>query len=345
MKKLLTLPVLLLVLTASLTQIGCGGSDDPVTPPPEECSITVTTPIADDTFQSGEQIRIRWDETGTAEQVTIDLLKGGSLVDNIDTTANDGYKSWDASTLGAASGNDFSIRVLAVGETGCGDTSGNFTILNTEDCNFNFTIDFDPDNDPETVLILNAGEEFEITWTSENTTGFVNIELLRGDLPDDAPVGFIASNVLDSGSYLWTVDSLHEGTYDYFYLRISDRNVAGCSAITQMFPIIDEDVCEIWVSQPQPGVTWDEGTTQTISFTAMDPNTTHVNINLYQGNVWVNNIETNLSIPSPGVEQDIQWVVDTIGSTSSTSFRIKVSDALDQYCVGWSANFTIPQEP
>lgn len=340
MKKLLTLLLFALLTAALLAQVGCGGDDDPGTPDPEGCGINIQFPLEGDSFQTGDQVNIRWEEIGTADQVSIDLLKGGSVLGVIDDNDDGGYKAWTASTMGASSGIDFAIRVTAIDEDGCGDTSGEFEILNTEGCAMSFTINFDPDEDPDTPFELNAGDEFEITWVSENTSNSVDIQLLRGDLPDEEPVGFIASGIPDNGSYLWTVDTLHQGTYSFFYLRISDASVEGCRSDSEMFTIIDPDICEIFVTSPQPNQIWTEGSTQAIRFTAVDPNTTHVNINLYQGNVWVNNIGT--LVPNTEMEQDHIWVVDSTGRSAGTTFRIKVSDAHDQYCVGWSANFYIP---
>jgi hypothetical protein len=332
MKKLSYLSVVLLAAFL-LIQAGCGGDDGPNDPQDQDCSITVTGPAGGAEYQSGELVRIRWDKQGSASEVSIDLLKGGDLVANIGTFNNDEYQSWDASTMGAVSGDDFQIRVTAVGESGCGDTGDEFTIINTEGCEFSL-------DSPDTNW-LDAGDSFEITWDSNSTTGFVDIELLRGDLPSNEPVGYIVSNTADDGSYEWTVDSLNEGTYAFFYLRISDHGIPSCNAVTEEFGIVDEDICEIWVNAPQPGTTWTVGDTGTITFTAPDMETERVNISLYEGVNYVNTIQANLEVT--GVEQSIQWVVDTTGTQSpSTSYRIKISDARpNSYCEGWSEVITI----
>lgn len=335
MKKLSLSMALILATGLILVQAGCGGDDGPGNPPPESCAITVTGPAGGADYQSGELVRIRWDKQGTASQVLIELLKGGELVDAIGTFANDEYQSWDASTMGAGSGDNFQIRVTAVGESGCTDTGDEFTIINTEGCGFAIAT-------PDTNW-LDAGDSYEITWDSQNTTGFVDIELLRGDLPSNEPVGYIVSGTANDGLYEWTVDSLNEGTYAFFYLRISDSNLETCSDATGQFGIVDEDICEIWINQPQPSVVWTVGETRTITFTAPDPNSTAVNINLYEGVQFVNNIAS--MVPATGLEQSIQWVVDTTGSESpGTTYRIKISDGTDIYCVGWSEDFIILEE-
>ena len=335
MKNFLILPVLLVLPVFFLFQSGCGGDDDPGDPQPEECSLTVTAPIAGSSYLSGERVGITWNKQGTAAQVVIELLKEGDQVAVIDTVANDRYQRWTADTMGAVSGDDFALRLTALGEAGCTDTSDEFTILDVSGCNLAFTM--------ADTAFLDAGMQYEVTWDSEHTAGSVDLELMRGDLPDDEPVGFIASNIPDSGSYLWTVDSLHQGTYDYYYLRITARDVADCSAESNTFRINDDDICEIWINEPQPGVHWISGETRNIVFTAPDPATTHVNINLYEGVQFVNNIAANVA--TTGAQQSVSWVVNTTGSASpGTTYRIKISDAVDQYCVGWSEHFTITED-
>lgn len=342
MKKLIAIPVILLLAAGFLAQIGCNGGDDPSTPTPAGCSINVTAPLANAAYQSGDEVKIRWEKTGDADSVAIDLLQGGTFVANIDSTLNDGYKSWSASTLGAVSSSDFSVRVTALGETGCGDTSADFSILNTAGCALSFTINFDPDANPVTPLVLNAGQDFEITWDSENTAGSVEILLMRGDLPDDEPVGYLTTNTPDDGSFMWSVDSLHQGTYSFYYLRINALAVNGCTVDSPFFTMVDEDVCEIWVTQPQPGAVWAAGQTHTVSFTAVDPATTHVNINLYQGLQYALTIANNVPVTAASQSQDVTWLVDLTGYTpQGSTYRVKVSDAHDPYCVGWSSNFTI----
>jgi hypothetical protein len=345
MKKMFTLPVLLLVMFVFLAQGGCGGDDDPGNPAPEACSISVTNPISGASYWNGDDVSIRWRKTGSASQVDIKLLKGDNVVGNIGVEENTGYQGWTATTFGAATGDDYAIRVTAVGEDGCGDDSGRFTIINTEGCTLDFTINYDPDEDPDTPFFLEAGQEFEITWDSYHTAGSVDIELLRGDLPEDAPVGYIVSNTPDDGSFVWTVDSLHQGTYEFFYLRISARGVDGCSALSEQFPIIDEDICEILVNEPQPGTLWNVGEIVTITFTALDPATSRVQIGLYQGielAVSLTPDQGYITVDNTGMPQDFSWMVDLTGyEPQGNEYRIVVRDADDQYCFGRSERFTI----
>jgi hypothetical protein len=77
MRKAIPLLVIFLVIGLLLAQTGCSKKDDPVTPPPPDCAITMTTPgeIAGQQWFTGELINIRWTKT-TGGNVKIDLIKG-----------------------------------------------------------------------------------------------------------------------------------------------------------------------------------------------------------------------------------------------------------------------------
>lgn len=324
------------ILMLLFLQIGCGGDDSPADPPSEDCSISVTGPLAGALYQVGEHVNINWDETGDASEVVIQLLKGEHVAGTIGTVNNDGYQGWSASTMGAASGGEFAIRVSAQGETGCSDDSAPFSIIDTEGCELAFTM--------ADTAFLDAGMSYDITWQSSNTTGQVEIRLMWFD----RLVGYVASDTEDDGHFSWTVDSFHDGSEDDYYFLISDPDVDGCTATSSTFRINDPDICEIWVQNPQPGVVWANGETRDISFTALDENTTHLNISLYQfqGHQLVAIIASMVPVQETGQEQTYSWLVDaSAGSDQSTDYRIKITDANDQNCEAWSEDFTIPQEP
>jgi hypothetical protein len=330
MKKLLSLVALALVVWPVLTLVGCGGDDDPGTPPTTGCSLEVTHPPAGDDILTGQDLRIRWEQEGNAA-VQIDLLKGGAFVATIATVQSRDNFLWRTTTYGQGSGDDFAIRLSAVGEDDCGDTGGEFEITDTMNCNFAFTF-------PDTAY-LDEGQEFLVTWDSESTTGMVDIELCRQDDPE-FPVGLVAGNLEDTGEYLWTVDSLHQGTYGFYFLKITDDQVSSCTASSDYFQINDENICEITVNEPQPLAVWAEGETRTVAFSAYDDATEMVNISLYQGLVYVNTIAVQVAV-THNVDS-LEWVVDTTGSAApGHPYRIKVTDAMDSNCVGWSADFTI----
>ena len=79
--------------------VGCGG-DDPADPGggTEACSIAITSPPVGEEFLTGETVNIRWDAAGGGD-VRIALLKAGTEQGVIaESTANDGFRTWSAST-------------------------------------------------------------------------------------------------------------------------------------------------------------------------------------------------------------------------------------------------------
>ncbi len=318
---------------------GCGGDDDPTDPPVEACSITVTTPVTGDAFVPGDPdnqtVRIRWDKSGDAARVSIELLKAGELVDVIAPNAtNNGVYTWTASNMGAANGADFSVRVTALDEDNCLGVSGQFSLTNTVGCSLAFTNDFDHD------ITFVAGDNLTLTWYSNSTLGNVSIELWRGD-DNTTPVGFITEAPLpDTGSYDWTIDSLNSGTYDFYTLKIIANGVDGCFAVSDTFGIADEDVCSINISSPQPDVVWTEGHTEEIDLIASD-DVTAVNLRLYKGSEFLGNITYAVD----GVlvaDMPYSWVVSDFGNeVGNTVYRIRAISIDDQYCIGISEPFTI----
>ena len=102
MRTLLSSVSLLLFVGLALGFLfGCGGDDDPVDPGNgDECSLTLTAPVAASYYLTDDQCNIRWDAEGSAAEVSIELLKNGGLVGDIaDTTANDGYYFWSADAM------------------------------------------------------------------------------------------------------------------------------------------------------------------------------------------------------------------------------------------------------
>ncbi|KAI4150144.1 MAG: hypothetical protein L6R39_002339 [Caloplaca ligustica] len=66
-----------------------------------------------------------------------------------------------------------------------------------------------------------AGTPFTITWTN-TTTGFVNIELLRGPSTNIVPIQCLAERIPNSGSYVWTPSPNLEADVTHYGLRIVD---------------------------------------------------------------------------------------------------------------------------
>ncbi len=322
--------VLLLPLLAALPT-GCG--DDDAAPPPPACGIEIYTPDPGAHFVSNNDVNIRWQASGGGS-VSVLLLKANALVDTITAkTENDGYYWWPAGTMGTQSGDDFALRVASTSSAACADTVP-ISLTNTVGCVLTLTVD------PDTTLV--AGQDFLITWTGENTSGRVDLELWEGSLEEEL-VAVIAPNINNSGSYLWqNVDSYNLGTSASYYLRIADADpdVSGCDDMAGPIGIVDTEICYIDVTAPIDGQTFANGEQMVINFDSVNSSGL-VNLRLYAGGMLVPGGYIADGVSAAG--GTYTWTVSDFGFTGpNTLYRIVVIDATDQYCSGRSASFTIP---
>ncbi len=238
MRKILAIvPVAVLVLL-TLSLWGCTVDDEDsslVGPPVESCSIEVTQPDGGERFLPGavdsQTVQIRWDKTGPSLSVSIDLLKGDTLVDQIvSQVANSGFYSWRANNMGAEDGNDFSVRVSVNGSNDCLSTSGDFLLLNTNGCSVHFT-SFPPDS-------VHVGDVISLSWESTDLPGLVSIELgIRGQ---DSQI--IETGLPIEGTYDWTVGTFGLGTNDFYELRLRDTVIPKyCFGESERFKIEDPE--------------------------------------------------------------------------------------------------------
>lgn len=157
-------------------------------------SITVTSPNGGETWYVGDPVTVTWTSENLSENVRIQLNRSyptEAWETVISSTANDGHYVW---TLTGSASSTVRVRVSGATTTGVNDISNaNFTILQR-------TITVTSPNGGE-VWTVNTPES--ITWTSQNLTGNVKIEVNR-DYSGGA-WETIASNTSNSGSYPWYV--------------------------------------------------------------------------------------------------------------------------------------------
>jgi hypothetical protein len=153
-------------------------------------SYTVVSPNGGEIWYIGSGHDITWNSVD-GEEVNIHLSRnGGTEWELLATTADSGHYSWQVT--GPASSNAL-IRV--------GNVAG--TVFDSSDRIFSIQ------EPPEiTVVRPNGGERWQIgsqqgiVWTSENTSGNVDIFLSRDNSTTWTP---LASNTPDDGAYTWTV--------------------------------------------------------------------------------------------------------------------------------------------
>lgn len=331
--------IMILLATAHL---GCNGDDDPAEPDP--CSLTVTSPEPGASFMTEPQepVNIRWTETGSATAVRIELLQGGVSVGEIAAMAdNDGYHPWTAAVLGGTGGDDFSIRITALGQTGCTAVSGLFTILNTAACDLDYVTEI-----PGQLPPVQGGDTMDITWDGSNTTGQVAIELRHGHL-NEVLVGVVSAATADDGSYSWTVDSFNDSAHravsdpSVYWLKIFDTDVTTCLAESPDFTLTDDTVYSFNVFLAPSGPNLTAGQVVTVNFLPVgNAGTATVKIALYAGSILVpgGTIATDLAVAA----QSYQWTVDDYDFVGGGSnFNVRVFATQDGYIWGQSTNFSI----
>jgi len=341
MRKTIPILALLLVLGLTMVQVGCSeDEDDPVTPP-VACSITVTTPQAGRSWFTGEQISINWNKT-TGGNVMVQLFKGADLAGTITpSTPNSGFYPWlNSTTFGLGTGDDYSDKVAHLEDSSCSGQSGLFELNDCSNCSIQF-----PWTPPDTIPNLLAGRDFEILWDREFTSGSVDLELWYEPFSQIGNlVGIIAEGLDDTGSYIWVVDSFHQGTDEGYRFKIRDVDCDDCRDTSIPFMMTDEDNCSIEVLGVNQGTTYRQGENLPISFT-FENSSGIVDLKLYSGNEPVNGglIVENFDTENGTLSYD--WVVTDFGHTgqSFTNFKIRAWDSDDEYCVGVSSVFTIEQ--
>ncbi len=326
-----------LAVALALGAGGCGGGDDGDDgTDPDPCGITNVRTGTQTSWLVGvdEPVSVRWDHTGSAANVRIDLLKAGAPVSVIEaSTVNDGFYAWTLSTGGQPNGTDFGLRVTALGETGCAGEKNGLTLVDVTDCALEWTFtDLGP---------VAAGASLTLDWSGGSTSGTVDIELWQDDLGSEPDfVGRIVTDTPDDGQYVWNpVDSFEYGSNDWFVLRLSDPRVPGCETFSAPFSLQDDVVCSTAVTGFAEGSLFDEGDVLALTFDQMHGSGL-VDLRLLTGTIAVPNGLIASNVP---VNQVFNWTVNDYGSTEPdrSRFRIEVTDAANGYCVDVSDAFAI----
>lgn len=322
---------------------GCGGGGG-IDPEPQPCSLTVVAPLAGSSFQSGSAANVRWEKTGQAEAVSLELWQAGSQVGTVvASTANDLFYPWNADVMGGVGGN-FTIRVTALGESGCAAESGVFSIANTAACAINQTVALLPDT------TLNAGEDLPITWQSHDTLARVGIELRYGHNKAEVLVGTIARDTPDDGEFIWTVDSFndadHRSISDFaqYWVRIFAEDISGCEGRSIDFELVDDEICSstVWLAPSQS--IYAAGDTLQIGYNVAPWGVGEtVKLRLYAGNTPIPG--GYITMPGEDLPAEggaiFKWVVDDFGYPGGSVFRVRVIKSNDEYCWGESDAFAI----
>lgn len=189
--------------------------------------VTVTAPNGGEAWQAGTAETITWTSSGLTGDVSIYLYKGGTFNSSIGTApASSGSYEWNI-PLGQTQGTDYKIRVFQNSTEDYSDN--NFTIFGAE----------------ISVTYPNGGELFQtgttetITWNASYLSGYVTIDLYKGDVFDST----IGTALAASGTYHWSIPESQVLGTDYqikVYQGIfEDSSDSYFSIIEPPIPLVD----------------------------------------------------------------------------------------------------------
>jgi hypothetical protein len=301
-----------------------GGTPPP--PPPPTSQITVTAPNGGETWAAGTTQDITWTYQNLEGEVRIELVRGANMPPVMVTPATPIASGSYAWTIPATIQPGFykaHVVWLSVTAVYFGDLSDGF---------FEITGGTPPPTPQLTLTAPNGGESWavgstqNVTWTSQNVTGNVNLMLMGPGMP------VIGENIpVTDGSYAWTIPAtVVPGTH--YRVRV----FLGGNQGTYLCDVSDADFIITGDTNPPPpppilaltapngGESWEVGTTQAITWTSSNMSG---NVNLLligaNSNGYHQPCTTLIAQNVPVLDGTFNW---TIGPDvlPGTNYRVKI---------------------
>ncbi|MDD3739565.1 MAG: lamin tail domain-containing protein [Lentimicrobiaceae bacterium] len=294
-------------------------------------TITVTSPIAGDSWEHGSNHNITWtyaniDPTAT---VKIDLYKDNVYSQTLATgvTINDKSWAWNNISSSIVAGNDYTIKIEEATSPATG-TSGVFSIVA-------------PPSPSITVTSPVGGENWEqgtthaITWNYANLTSTtVDIKLYKGGAFSK---NLITGQSVSTKTWDWDIPTDQTLGTDYTIIIAATECASDPSG---QFSIV-APVPTITVTSPEAGNSWEHGSNHDITWTYANiyPTAT-VKIDLYKNNVYSQTLAPSVTI------NDKSWAWNNISSsiTEGNDYTIKIEEATSP-ATGTSGVFSIVAPP
>lgn len=240
-------------------------------------TITITSPNGGESWLAGTTHSITWTSTDPTGMVEIELYKAGSFFSYLGSAQmENGTFSWTISPY-LGDGTAYTIRIYWSGPVS--------TVDDFSDAPFTVTGSLTPPT--LTVTRPNGGEVFQagttetITWTATNPEGLVNIELLKNG---QLYMLITAGIPMTAGTYSWDICPYIGNGNDYavrvvwlqgYGLQVEDlSNSTFTITGSSTFP-------ELHLTAPNGGESWPMGSTQTITWSSVNPSGT-VSLTLYK---------------------------------------------------------------
>ncbi|MBN1482063.1 T9SS C-terminal target domain-containing protein [candidate division KSB1 bacterium] len=288
-----------------------------ITPP----SITVTSPNGGEMWQIGETHTITWQSYKIDGNVKIEISRdaGQSWSVISASVSNVGFLEW--TVTGPAS----TTALIKI-------SSSNGSVSGTSDSTFSI-------HEPPQIVLTspNGGEKWtigtmqKITWTSVNTSGFVNVELSR-----DGGTNWqaLTNNTEDTGELEWLVTVPASPSCR---IRISDVSGTPFDVSDTDFAIVQPLEPTLTLIKPNGGETWAIGTSQKITWFSQDIETDiTIDLSRDNGSTWETLGETVIDSSS------FTWNV-TAPAADSALVRLSTNSGAIQ--TKSAAIFTISEQP
>jgi len=193
-----------------------------------ERKITVNSPYAGEIWYKGETYTITWTSVNAGNYVSIELYKDGSYYSTIiSNTSNDGSYSWQIPT-DPTSSSSCNIKIKSLVYSNLYGISEYFSIDNRS-----ITV-----TSPSEGYTWYKGDRYTITWNSEGSGDYVNIELYK----DGQYYSSIASDASNDGDYPWMIPSnIPPGSYQ---IKITSTAYGSVSAYSSGYVKIDDTLLQ-----------------------------------------------------------------------------------------------------
>ena len=215
----------------------------------EAPAITVVAPNGGESWEIGSTQEIKWSSINVDGPVKIELTRNGEIFETItESTDNTGSFRW--TTTGPVS--DSCLVRISAGDVA--DSSDAFFAIVAAP-----VINVVSPNGGEKWSI---GENYEIAWSSVNTSGFVDIELTRDN---GVTWETLADSIADDGSFTWTVVG---PTSNACLVRIADADGAPTDVSDALFSIIEHP--SLTLLTPAADDVWKVGSNQDVTWESVN---------------------------------------------------------------------------
>ncbi len=292
-------------------------------------TITVLTPDGGESWEQGTSQYITWTSTGSpGNYVRIELYRSGSSYTTIvSSTSNDGSYLWHISSYQTTS-SYYTIYITSTSSS---------LIYDSSDYYFSIT-------SPSSITVTSpdGGESWEqgtseyITWNYAGSPGsYVTIDLYYAGSFDST----IRSSTSNDGSYLWYIPS-GQTLSTLYQIKITSTSVSSIDDYSDgYFSITSSGPSSIYITSPYGGESWQQGTTQTITWITYDGTMDdYVEIELY-----INDYYDGTIVSSTINDGSYLWSIPTDQLTSSY-YEIKITSATDSTVFDYSNYFSITRE-